>query len=302
MVLDGFYMKHAFFSVYKAIVRLLWNTGIGNQWPFEMIHYKIISWLRPSHIHLDGHRILLDSTDGCRLSYASQKTHGFEKEFLMEHIRTGDVILDIGANIGYYTLLFARAVGPNGHVFAFEPDPSNLQLLQRNISNNGYGNVTICPVAVSDTCGPHRLYKSRTHGGTHRIYTSTACAGYIEINSTSLDKWYESYGGRISLIKMDIEGAEPLAIRSAAALIRRNPQAILFTEFYPTALREAGTDPQTYLDQLALLGFRVYQVDQKTQQVRPATIGSLLKQCPLGSNLVTNLWCTRAASEYLSAP
>lgn len=296
-------MKNGLFNAYRWVVHRLWNTGIGNRWPFEQIHYTIISWLRPAQVELDGHRILLDPTDGCRLSYAPEKTHGFEKDFLLQHIRPGDVVLDVGANIGYFTLLFARAVGPTGQVFAFEPDPSNARLLRCNLENNGYPNVTVCEVAISDHSGPARLYQSRTHGGTHRVYESAACGAAVEIKATTLDEWYASYRGRVSLIKIDIEGSEPMAIRGGLRLLERNPQAALFTEFYPTALREAGAAPAEYLDQLGRLGFSIYHLDQKGQQVCRAAIGCLLEQCPLGSNLVTNLWCVRdqAKGECCSA-
>lgn len=284
-------MKKSLFAMYRWVVHLLWNTGIGNRWPFEQIHYTIVSWLRPVQVEVDGHKILLDATDGCRLSYAPEQTHGFEKDFLLQHIGAGDVVLDIGANIGYFTLLFARAVGPTGHVFAFEPDPGNARLLRRNIDSNGYRNVTVCEVAVSDQSGPAHLYQSRTHGGTHRVYESTACGAAVEIMATTLDEWYASYGGPVSLVKMDIEGAEHMAVRGGMRMFGQNRQIALFSEFYPTALRESGTNPAEYLDQLAQLGFAIYHVDQKSQSVREATIDSLLEQCPMGSNLVTNLWC-----------
>ena len=72
-------------------------------------------------------------------------------DVVTKEIQPGDTVLDLGANIGYFTLLFAKLVGNNGIVFAFEPEPQNIALLTKNIKINNYKNVTLVPKAVSNT-------------------------------------------------------------------------------------------------------------------------------------------------------
>src|SRR5690242_7217517 len=82
----------------------------------------------------------------------------FETRIVTLALQPGDVVVDDVANIGYYTLLFSRAVGETGKVYAFEPDPDNYAFLERNVAANGCPNVTLVPEAVSDRTGELRLY------------------------------------------------------------------------------------------------------------------------------------------------
>ena len=76
-----------------------------------------------------------------------------ETQLVQELVRSGDTVIDIGANVGYYTLLFSELVGETGRVIAFEPDPNNFALLERNVLGNGCRNVTLVPKAVAATTG-----------------------------------------------------------------------------------------------------------------------------------------------------
>src|SRR5262245_13382224 len=77
----------------------------------------------------------------------------FETKLVLENICRGDWVIDVGANIGYYTLLFAQKVGQRGRVFAFEPDPENFELLEHNVRQNGYDNVVLVNKAVAEKTG-----------------------------------------------------------------------------------------------------------------------------------------------------
>lgn len=81
-------------------------------------------------------------------------------EVFLSHVMPGDVVLDIGAHIGYYTVLAARSVGNEGRVIAFEPDPQNYSLLVKNVAKNGYRNVTAVQKAVSWNSGYAQLYQT----------------------------------------------------------------------------------------------------------------------------------------------
>jgi len=171
-------------------------------------------------------------------------------------VRPGDCVLDIGANIGFYTVWLAGLTGPRGKVIAFEPDLDNAALLERNIALNACGNVRIVPMALSDDAGSATLYRCEFNAGMHRLYPSVCCAGDGE--SVGIARGDDLALGRVDFIKIDIEGFEPRAIAGLAGTIRSNPQLAMIAEFSPLALMEAGTSPNEYLRILRSLGLRAF--------------------------------------------
>src|SRR5438094_750470 len=110
------------------------------------------------------------------------------RRFIESLVHPGDVAVDVGANIGYHTLIFARAVGERGRVFAYEPDPDNFRLLRRNVELNGYRNVRPFQAAVSDRSGTLTLYLSRDNPADHRAYLpADEARDGIAIDSYRLD-------------------------------------------------------------------------------------------------------------------
>ena len=158
-------------------------------------------------------------TNGCWLGmYEREKQTVFRAL-----IRPGNVVYDLGANVGFYSLLASHLVGPSGKVFSFEPLPRNLALLEKHIVRNRMSNCTITAAAVSDhsgtacfeaQCNPHKTKLSPT--------------GHITVRLVSLDELVAS--GEISppdVIKCDIEGAEFDAIQGARATLSRYRPKIL---------------------------------------------------------------------------
>ena len=127
----------------------------------------------------------------------------------------GQVVYDIGANVGYYTLISSIGVGKGGRVFAFEPLPANIDYLNKHLEINHVMNVNIFSVAVSDSEGIVRFDK-----GPNRFMGRISSDGEIEVKMISLDSLYEH--GKIQLpdlIKIDVEGAELEVLRGAKKLI-----------------------------------------------------------------------------------
>ncbi|MDQ3242738.1 MAG: FkbM family methyltransferase [Gemmatimonadota bacterium] len=110
-----------------------------------------------------------------------------ETALVQQLVGPGSTVLDIGANIGYYTLQFAELVGASGRVIAFEPDPANFELLARNTQLNGYLNVTLVQRAASNTAGILNLHRSITNWGDSRIFDSHDGRSTVEIASLRLD-------------------------------------------------------------------------------------------------------------------
>jgi len=185
-----------------------------------------------------------------------------ESKFLKSYVKEDMQIVDIGANIGYFTLLFSKWVGQNGKIFSFEPEPENFTILQKNIIANQCRNVLSYQQAISDSSNSEFLYLSQTNPGDHRItsfyaYEHDEHRSKIKIDTTSLDSFFQS-NSKINLIKMDIEGAEGLALKGMTNLINENKKLSLYTEFWPYALEKSGTNPKEFIEQLTQFGFKIF--------------------------------------------
>lgn len=191
------------------------------------------------------------------------RVFGAAEVSLLGHLcREGMSILDIGANVGFHTLLFARAVGAGGHVWAFEPDPNNFTTLRGNMDLNPYGNVTAVPAAVGAFTGMASLYRSSFHCD-HRTYRTQEGRPGISVEMVSVDEFLPP-GQRIDLVKMDIQGAEGMALQGMRKTIASNPGLLLLMEFWPEGLLETGFSPETVLSDLQDLGFFLYRIDERT--------------------------------------
>jgi len=265
----------------------------------RMAHRPLMNWyLRlvkraaPRLTEVEGHLIWVDPLD--TLDLISKGTYEpFSVELATARLQPGDVVVDIGANIGHHSLCFARAVGPQGRVYCFEPDPENHALLKRNAQANGYGNVIAEQKAVSDRTGTLRLYQSDENRGDHRIFDPHDGRASVEVATVRLDDYFAEQDGPISLIKMDIQGAKYAALQGMRGLIERNPGVCLLIEFWPWGLKGAGVDPADFLTALLRLGFTLREVDGTQRAVRPVTPDVLLAAYPPASQAYTDLLCVR---------
>lgn len=170
-----------------------------------------------------------------------------ETRFCERWLRPGDTALDIGANIGLYTLLFAKLVGPAGTVVAFEPDPANHDRLLSNLALNGAGNVTPERFAVYSEPGTVTLNRFRRGLGPWstlgspvlpdpaRAGRTTAPVESVLVEAVTLDGYCAERGiERVRLLKVDVEGAELDVLQGAASLLGgRSIDAVLFEVSLP---------------------------------------------------------------------
>src|SRR3990167_1916537 len=185
-------MKKILLAIYKAVQSVLGGHGIGRFYPIKIIKEFVLKHIKSNFAMVQGHKMLLDSKDSLNLSLYGIYEE-YETELIQKEIQKGDVVLDIGANIGYYTLIFAKLVGENGKVFAFEPDPTNFDLLKQNVENNGYKNVVLDRKSVSDKNGRLKLFLSEDNLADHRIYDSKDGRRFVEIESVKLDDYFKDY-------------------------------------------------------------------------------------------------------------
>lgn len=286
-------LRPLLFSVYKKSVHHLSRYGLSRFSTVRSVNNLLISRLKPEFVEIQGFKLFLDSNDSQRFS-TKEAYEPFETELLKKLIHKGEVVLDIGANIGYYTLLFAGLVGQEGKVYAFEPYPANFSLLKRNIRANGFPGVTAVPRAVSRQTGEGRLYLSRVNHGDHRLYDSGDGRKSIEVETVALDDFFKDSEEKIDWIKMDIQGAEGGAIQGMPLLLQRNETLKIVTEFWPFGLQHFGTDPQRYLQLLREHGFHLWNIDEEKMKLEPVSIPQLLEVYGPPAKF-TNLLCLRGS-------
>jgi len=209
----------------------------------------------------------------------------FETEIFKKEIKKGDTVLDLGAHIGYYTLLAARLVGAKGKVFAFEPEPTNFALLKKNIEINNYQNVIPVEKAVSNKNGKGRLYlkEKKTQ---NRIYDSQENDPFIEIETVKLEDYIKE---KVDFIKMDIEGSEVMAAKGMTSLFQKNQQIKIMTEFYPRLIEKSGENPLEFLKLLKKCGFSLNKINSQDKKIEP--IEDLEKTSEIEDHI--NLFCLK---------
>lgn len=239
-------------------------------------------------VMVQGHKMFLDVEDCLGLSYR-EVWEPLETELVKREIKKGDVVLDIGAHIGYYTLILARLVGERGKVFAFEPDTDNFALLKKNVNVNSCQNVVLVKKAVSDKTGKGRLYLADGNMGDHRIYDSGDNREVVEIETIRLDDYFRDYNGRIDFIKMDIQGAEERAIQGMNSLLERFKNFKIVMEFCPAMIKKFGTEPEDLLKLFLNQGFKLYNIDEEEKKIRPDDFAELLERYT-GDRYTNLLW------------
>jgi FkbM family methyltransferase len=195
-------------------------------------------------------------------------------ELVREMVKPGMKCIDVGAQSGFYTCVLAQQVGKKGKVYAFEPLPSSFEMLERNVRENQLqSRVRAFPLAASNT--NESIQASRISN----MYVAGAVEGAecVAINAARLDDLIDD---KIDLVKIDVEGHEPAAIRGMENLIRTS-QPIIFSEVNEYWLRNgSGSSAREYIGQLRSLGYQVYAVDNpdkplQDQELELDALGSM---------------------------
>jgi FkbM family methyltransferase len=183
----------------------------------------------------------------------------FEKHeiaLLCSLVQPGDSALDVGANIGLYSLYLSRAVGPKGRVVAVEPDPDNIALLRSNLENNGCDNVIVLPCALGAESGPVKLFQVEENRGNLSLADVVGTGRFVQVPMRRGDEALAELGLQPTVVKIDVEGAEPLVLCG----LGYEPPVLLF-EFDPSLLYALGHDPVEFLKSLVARGYRLDLID-----------------------------------------
>ena len=222
-----------------------------------------------------------------------------ETAAFLAHAREGMCVFDVGANIGYYTLLAARAVGPSGRVYAFEPEPHNFGLLTRNVAENRLANVRPVNAGVSNRAGVVRLHLDDANFGAHSFEAGSVRSSSgrsVEVETVRLDDFADE--ARVFdagvLVKIDVQGAEALVVDGGRRLLAL-PRVTALLEIWPEALARAQADAARLLADLEGLGFRFEDVEAPETERRPLRPADILETCRGRSQSWMNLLLTKHA-------
>ena len=200
-----------------------------------------------------------------KMTYKSfkEKQDAFEISLMKKYIKTGDSVLDIGANIGFYAEILSSLVGEKGKVHCFEPDTTNFKHLESRSKN--LKNITVNNKAVSDKTETIKIYTSKKLNVDHRTYKPDEYDQEIDIHAISIDEYLLSINStqidkKISFIKMDIQGFEMSAIKGMHNTLQ-SPDLKLLSEFWPYGMKKAGTSVLDYFNFLKQYQFFIYLID-----------------------------------------
>jgi FkbM family methyltransferase len=197
----------------------------------------------------------------------------YETRLILDMLQTGDRFVDVGANLGYYSILAAIKTGPEGKVFAFEPEQKNFDLLKQNVLHNDLQNVDIFCAALSDNDAQGQLFLNDENRGDHQIYAVSGEQRYQQdITLRNGDRLLRPLCERIDVLKVDTQGAEWHVLSGLKTLISDSLPAIrMVVEFCPYSLRHAGASGMQLLDLLSSFGLPFFIIDHIGHGLIPAS-------------------------------
>ena len=273
---------------------------IGQNFPFiKKIYGTLYNLTKPKMVNVFGQWLILHQNDQV---FANEiiSTGTFEDtelKMFLSFLQENMVIFDIGANIGYYTILAASRVGSHGQIYAFEPDKENFAILKNNVELNQHSNVKLLQLAVSDECGYLELNISLDNKGDHRTRKTSDLnidRKSYKVKSITIDSFCDENNVYPDVIKMDIQGFEYFAILGMMNLLTQTQDLVLLIELWPYGLNESsGLDTSELLyKQLENFGFVIFNIDENSKKVSKINnMNEILMS--LQGEAFTNLLCLK---------
>lgn len=251
-------------------------------------------------IGVQGHKMhVFPGGDICPPLKSEGVYHPCMTKVVKDIVSEGTTCVDVGAHIGYFTLIMARLVGDSGRVIAFEPETNNFQLLIKNIEINGYNNITPVNKAVSNINGRAVLHVDGLGMGSHSLavkHPNRPQNQVLEVEVQTLDSFFAG-SDVINFVKIDVEGAEMTVLQGMEGIIERNNDLMIITEFLPHGLLAFGTQPRDFLKAVEGYGFSIYDIGEggragcPVSPGHPANIDAIIKAHHYGA--FTNLLLKR---------
>jgi len=282
-------MSDLVFTVFKRAAYTLRGRHLNRFYIVRKTLNFALSNLKPKSVVVDGNQMLLDKDDSMRLSIL-----GIYEPLAVKHfqnsIKPGDTVLDIGAHIGYYTLMAAKRVGKKGKAYAFEPNQDNCALLTKNLKLNNFKNVVLVNKAVSRSSGKVKFFLSNVSTGMHSLIDiDNKSENIIEIEAVSLNDFFGKKIPTVSIIKMDIEGGEYAALDGMDRLLKKNKHMTILIEFSPYSIIKAEKSPRDFLNLLMSYGFKLYSIEESSKKLVLIKVQKFIAECPIDRDWHVNL-------------
>jgi len=214
-------------KIFKSTIKIAGNKGLGKNFLGKSVKKYLIENSKTNEIIVNGCKMQLDKNDVMQMSLFDYEP--IETDIVKSNVKKNDIVVDVGANIGYYTLLMAKN---NACVFSYEPEPQNFALLQKNVILNDFSsNVNLYNKAVSNFNGHSKLILSEYSTGQHELDTNRFGTHPIDVEVIKLDL------EKIDFAKIDVEGTELHVLQGMKTL----PNKMLI-EFNSINLKESGTN------------------------------------------------------------
>jgi len=277
----------------------------------------------PSYIieKIDDYTFFLDNNDKTQVEIFS-KEKSYEKgtvKILKRLLKKGMNVINIGANIGYFTVIIAKEVSPSGQVFAFEPSPITAQLLRKNIKINNCENVQVFTKAITNTIGKSNLWQaaSSVHnfvskkgldeiekiqrlsllGINQEVKDVEKIREKFEVDTTTIDNFVQQKNRPIDFLVMDAEGSEKYILDGMENTLKQNPHLDIITEYNPYTFELAGSTGESFLDKITELGFEIFQIDENSETIQPILKNKLIVDFKFPR--YTNLYLTKNKKKLL---
>ena len=287
--------------VFVRIPYLFFGNRLGRVRALQFLFRWFISWAVPR-------QYVLVPANGYRLGMTVGGDRGFDEEavsllfgagyevkmteLFKSAVKPDMNVVDIGAHIGYYTVLVSRLVGGGWKVWAFEPEPTNYAELLENIKFNQCENVVAVPSAVGSECGIANLYLYGRFSGQRSLVDVGRKHEAIGVEVVSLDEFIGK--DRVDVVKIDVDGGEMGVMLGMERLVKENPQIKVFTEVWETGLKDAGHSCIDYWSLLREFGFGfIYLMDEKKGEINRVDVDGLLGYISRFGGV--NLFCSRSA-------
>ncbi len=205
----------------------------------------------------------------------------YETSLVLQLLQPGHVFVDVGANIGYFSLLAATRVGGSGAVFAFEPDPGNYALLAASANHNHLAHIIYAEQAgLAETAGEAKLYLSEDNFGDHQIFATGTARDSKPISLLRGSDFLSPRTQRLDLLKVDTQGSEFGVMKGLMPLLQeqKEPTRIII-ELTPLSLRQCGSSGRALITLLAELGQPLWIIDHIEHRMVQSSADELCVWC-----------------------
>jgi len=287
-------------SIVGIVAKPLISKGWGRFRLLQYIFSKITKWLIPEQmktVQLENFKLKISTDkrglDGMTAIIITHKYEVMTTKVFKSILQEGMNVIDVGACIGYHTVLASKLVGKEGKVWAIEPEPHNFRDLQGNIALNHLTNIITTEKAASDKSGKANLFVCKESSGNHSLFATPFIKNKsycIEIETIKLD---DLIGGqRIDFIKTDTEGNEMAVLRGARQILKTNENLILVTEFVLPEIEAARYSPRGLFRMLKQHFRFIYIIDERGKEIVTGTCAEAIRRCQKGKYPV-NLLCSK---------